>query len=76
MYGWDYDRIEDAFIPAQIPHDPIEAVIVAVVDAPTGANLYVVGSGWGDGSYATYVGRTADGRVASFVTDFRVVPRT
>jgi hypothetical protein len=74
MEDWDYDRIEDVFIPAQIPHDPIEAVIAAVVDAPTGANVYVVGSGWGDGSYATYVGRTADGRISSFVTDFRVVP--
>jgi hypothetical protein len=71
---WDYDRIEDVFIPAQIPLDPIDAVIVATVDEPTGANVYVVGSGWGDGSYATYVGRTADRNISSFVTDFRVLP--
>jgi hypothetical protein len=36
--------------------------------------VYVVGSGWGDGVYATYIGRTEDGRIASFVTDFRVIP--
>jgi hypothetical protein len=71
---WDYDQVEATFIPAQIPDDPIEAVIAAEVDAPTAANVYVVGSGWGDGSYATYVGRTADGDISSFVTDFRVVP--
>ena len=71
---WDYDRVEDTFIPAQIPHDPIEAVIAAVVENPTAANVYVVGSGWGDGVYATYVGRTEDGRIATFLTDFRVIP--
>jgi hypothetical protein len=74
MSEWDYDHIDETFIPAQIPDDPIEAVIAAVVDPQTGANVYVVESGWGDGSYATYVGWTADGRISSFVTDFRVVP--
>jgi hypothetical protein len=71
---WDYDRVEEAFIPAQIPDDPIEAVRSAIVDASTGANVYVVGSGWGDGLYATYVGRSADGAISSFVTDFGVMP--
>jgi len=71
---WDYEQIEEAFIPAQIPADPIEAVIAAVVDERTAANVYVVGSGWGDGVYATYVGRTEDGRITGFVTDFRVIP--
>jgi hypothetical protein len=71
---WDYDQVEDTLIPAQTSHDPIEAVIAAVVDERTAANVYVVRSGWGDGVYATYVGRTEDGRIASFVTDFRVIP--
>jgi hypothetical protein len=71
---WDYDRMDEVFIPAQIPHDPIEAVMSAVVDQQTGANVYVVGSGWGDGSYPTYVGWTAGGHIASFVTSFGVVP--
>ncbi|GAB3842376.1 DUF4241 domain-containing protein [Dactylosporangium cerinum] len=71
---WDYDQMDEAFIPAQIPADPIEAVLAAVVDEPTGANVYVVGAGWGDGVYATYVGRADDGQITSFVTDFGVVP--
>lgn len=71
---WDYEQVDDAFIPAHIPADPIEAVIAKVVEQHTAANVYVVGSGWGDGVYATYVGRTTDGRIASFVTDFRVIP--
>jgi hypothetical protein len=71
---WDYEQIEEAFIPAQIPADSIEAVIAAVVDERTAANVYVVGSGWGDGVYATYVGRAEDGRIVGFVTDFRVIP--
>jgi hypothetical protein len=71
---WDYEQVDEVFIPAQIPDDPIEAVITAIVEEQTAANVYVVGSGWGDGVYATYVGRTKDGRIASFVTDFRVVP--
>jgi hypothetical protein len=74
LTAWDYEQIEDTFIPAQIPRDPIEAVIDATIVEATGANVYVVGSGWGDGAYATYVGRTEDGRITSFVTDFRVVP--
>jgi Protein of unknown function (DUF4241) len=71
---WSYDRIDEAFISAQIPLDPIDAVRVAIADEPTGANVYVVGSGWGDGCYATYVSWTADGRISSWVTDFRVLP--
>lgn len=50
------------------------AQLAVVVEERTGANVYVVGSGWGDGVYATYIGRTAEGDMASFVTDFRVVP--
>ncbi|NGM16377.1 DUF4241 domain-containing protein [Verrucosispora sioxanthis] len=71
---WDFERVDEVFIPAQVPDDPIDAVVSAVVEERTGANVYVVGSGWGDGVYGTYVGHTADGRIASFVTDFRVVP--
>ena len=74
LNGWDYDRLDEVFIPAQIPEDPIEAVIGAVVDEPTMANVYVVGAGWGDGRYATYVGRAENGQITTFVTDFRVVP--
>lgn len=71
---WDYDRIDEVFIPARIPDDPVEAVMSAVVDEATGANVYVVGSGWGDGHYPTYVGWTTEGTITSFVTDFGVLP--
>jgi hypothetical protein len=46
----------------------------AVTDEPTGANVTVVSSGWGDGLYPTFIGYAASGAVASFVTDFMVVP--
>jgi hypothetical protein len=74
LAAWDHDAVDETFIPAQIPRDPIEAVISAVTDAATGANVFVVGSGWGDGVYPTYIGHTADGQVTSFVTDFNVLP--
>ncbi len=38
------------------------------------ANLIIFGSGWGDGTYRTYLGLDADGNVAEFVTDFEIVP--
>ncbi|MDT5032034.1 MAG: hypothetical protein QOC94_2205 [Actinoplanes sp.] len=47
---------------------------VAVVDELTGANIIQVSSGWGDGVYPTFVGYTAAGEVACFVTDFQVIP--
>ena len=39
-------------------------------DKATGANLVMFRSGGGDGCYATWVGYTADGEVACYVTDF------
>ena len=38
------------------------------------ANLIIFGSGWGDGTYRTYLGLDADGKVVEFLTDFEVVP--
>ncbi len=57
------------------PEDPAVPTIV-VPDDETGANAFIVQAGYGDGFYPTFVGYTADGRVASFVTDFLVVPRS
>ncbi|NMO52740.1 DUF4241 domain-containing protein [Actinoplanes sp. TBRC 11911] len=72
LADWDFDRLDEVYIPAQIPAAP--APIDAVTDEPTGANVIVVSSGWGDGVYPTFVGRAADGQVTAFVTDFMVIP--
>jgi hypothetical protein len=74
LESWDSERVEDVFIPAQLPAGPVPSLIAAVTDEASGANVVTVTSGWGDGGYATWIGRTADGEVASFVTDFTVVP--
>jgi hypothetical protein len=74
MVSWEYDQVEEVFIPAVAPPGPVPNLITAVVDEATGANIVSVSSGWGDGVYGTWIGRTADGRVASFVTSFMVVP--
>lgn len=44
-----------------------------LVDPESGANLIAFSSGWGDGSYPTWIGRTADGRVACFVADMLIL---
>ena len=72
---WDYKRLEDTYIPAQFPIAPVPGGLrTAVTDEPTGANVTVVSSGWGDGLYPAFIGYAASGAVASFVTDFMVVP--
>ena len=72
---WDYDRVEAAFIPAQVPDAPVPGgVFPAVTDEATGANVMVVTSGLGDGAYPTFIGYAESGEVTSFVTDFLVLP--
>jgi len=75
LADWDYDRIEDVYIPAVFPERPVPGAIGAVTHEQTGANVITASSGWGDGAYPTFIGYTAQGDVASFVTDFLVVPR-
>jgi uncharacterized protein DUF4241 len=72
LAAWDFDRLDEVFIPAQMP--PAPAAIGAVTDEATGANVVTVSSGWGDGCYPTFIGYTVKGDIASFVTDFMVVP--
>lgn len=74
MATWDYQRLDDVFIPAEIPDTPVPGLIAAVTDDRSGANVIIVTSGWGDGTYPTFTGSTADGDISSFVTDFRVDP--
>ncbi|MGX6607864.1 DUF4241 domain-containing protein [Micromonosporaceae bacterium Da 78-11] len=70
LAGWDFNRMDEVYIPAQVPPDP--AAVDAITDDPTGANVIIVNSGWGDGVYPTFIGYAADGRVTGFVTDFMV----
>ncbi|WP_353944927.1 DUF4241 domain-containing protein [Streptomyces sp. HUAS MG91] len=44
-----------------------------VTSPSTGHTVAAFGSGWGDGAYPTWIGRTATGEVACFVTDFFVI---
>ncbi|MFD3337232.1 DUF4241 domain-containing protein [Streptomyces sp. NPDC058700] len=43
-----------------------------LAEGEDGHTVAVFDSGWGDGSYPTWIGRDADGEAACFVTDFRV----
>jgi Protein of unknown function (DUF4241) len=74
LASWDYQRVEDAYIPAQLPERPVPGAVAAITDEQSGANVITVSSGWGDGVYPTFIGYTADGGISSFVTDFLVVP--
>jgi hypothetical protein len=50
-----------------------QAKAAKVIDPTSGANLIAFESGWGDGAYPTWIGRTAAGEVACFVADMLVV---
>jgi hypothetical protein len=45
-----------------------------VKSASTGHTLVAFTSGWGDGFYPTWIGRSASGEVTCFLTDFFVAP--
>ena len=71
---WDAEEFEEAFDPDEFPEEPVPGLFDRVIDERTGGNLIMVESGWGDGYYPTFIGRTESGEVACFVTDFLVVP--
>lgn len=73
--AWDYEQAEAAFIRDRAPGAPVPGgVFPAVTDEASGANVVAVTSGLGDGAYPTFIGYTGSGEVASFVTDFLVLP--
>lgn len=65
---WGYERVEAAFVPSDPA--PAPATLAAVTDRRTGANVVLVSAGRGDGRCPTFIGRTAGGEVACFVTTF------
>ncbi|QMU71112.1 DUF4241 domain-containing protein [Streptacidiphilus sp. P02-A3a] len=50
------------------------AGVVTLTAPESGHNLVAFSSGWGDGVYPTWIGRTASGEVACLVTEFFVIP--
>jgi hypothetical protein len=65
----DEGLVWDTFIEAE------DAAVAAVVTDPdSGQCVAVFNTGWGDGAYPTWVGRTAAGEVACFAIEFFVVP--
>lgn len=86
FYGFGVDAGMGCFVDAEalaaitdIVEEDYEALLGAsdeateVIDPASGANLIAFSSGWGDGSYPIWIGRTHDGRVACFVADMLVV---
>ncbi len=71
---WDFDRTEDVLIGEMDWEGPVNGLAAAVTDPATGANVVLVGSGYGDGAYPTFIGRDAEGNVTRFVTDFLLMP--
>jgi hypothetical protein len=66
-----YDDYSERALDGMFPDDQtiIDSVVVEV-DAATGANVVTFSSGFGDGSYPTYVGLDGTGAPVVFVTDF------
>ncbi|NJP66237.1 DUF4241 domain-containing protein [Streptomyces spiramenti] len=69
------DRVLSAMFPVTEEESTVEPPEPAddPVTLPVGEDEHAVvafSTGWGDGAYATWTGRTADGSIACFLTDF------
>jgi hypothetical protein len=77
FYGFGVDRVAAAsWTPRPPPPYPQTAQFALgpeqsreLTDDASGANLIAFHSGWGDGSYLVWIGRTAAGDIACFVAD-------
>lgn len=73
---WDEGDIEEAFIDPGTElseRTGVRWLADVVADEATGANVLSTQSGYGDGYYASYVGRGADDAVVSFVVWFALL---
>jgi len=69
-----YEAYSDAVFDGMFPApDVYERVVAVDVDPASGANVVAIASGFGDGSYPTWVGFDADGRPVAFLTDFGIL---
>jgi hypothetical protein len=59
------DRFKEGFV--------LEGEHTELADPESGANLIAYHSGWGDGSYPTWIGRDGTGEVVCFVSDMLVL---
>jgi uncharacterized protein DUF4241 len=63
--------------PAMARHSPTfvlgDDTTGELSDPEAGANLIAFSSGWGDGAYPTWIGRTTSGDIACFIADMLVL---
>lgn len=71
---WEHTKVEETFAPANFPLWPVPGALDAITDTPTGANIVVVSSGWGDGVYPTFICHGAGGEFSGYVVDFLISP--
>jgi hypothetical protein len=69
----DDDRYDDTYVAATATGDLDEGI--ELTDPASGANAFAFSSGWGDGAYPVWIGRTSGGDVACFVADMLMFNR-
>jgi len=72
LLGEDCEPLVTALFDAENSMVRTPAVLA---DPESGHGFVAFSSGWGDGHYPTWVGRSIDGTTTGFVTEFFVVPQ-
>jgi hypothetical protein len=85
FFGFGVDTGTGCFVDAaglaaigRLPEDGYESLFPDIGGTRTAeleprANLITFSSGWGDGAYPTWIGRTEDGQVGCFIADMLVL---